>query len=258
MGRGDGSGARVGSREASLFFFGCFLLILGACLAAVYVVQAYWGRLARRLLEERRAEEERNNPWAIRARYAGSREGSAKEGSVFGGSIVRGFMYGMYVLNPSGSFSFGSSRVETNEKEVRARREANRANAQNATATATSGVAGTATTGSNRSESYNSSSVVVAAATEDSATEDGDPAPPLVVTVVPDPWAPETSAATSAPATATRRAPPVTSVGADSAAGGADRTYGYPVSSDDSRVARHSVVAAEALSLSDARRARVA
>ena len=99
---------------------------------------------------------------------------------------------------------------------------------------------------------------VVAAATEDSATEDGDPAPPLVVTVVPDPWAPETSAATSAPATATRRAPPVTSVGADSAAGGADRTYGYPVSSDDSRVARHSVVAAEALSLSDARRARVA
>ena len=266
MGRNDASGgavSRAGSRDASLFFFGSFIVILIACLCGVYVVHAYWGRQARRLREERRLHEELNNPWAIRERYAAgtgvrSNEGSAKEGSVFGGSIVRGIMYGLYVLNPSGSFSFGSSRVETNEKEVKARREANRANAQNATATATSGVAGTATTGSNRSESYNSSSVVVAAATEDSATEDGDPAPPLVVTVVPDPWAPETSAATSAPATATRRAPPVTSVGADSAAGGADRTYGYPVSSDDSRVARHSVVAAEALSLSDARRARVA
>ena len=92
-------------------------------------MHAYWGRQARRLREERRLHEELNNPWAIRERYAAgtgvrSNEGSAKEGSVFGGSIVRGIMYGLYVLNPSGSFSFGSSRVETNEKEVKARREA--------------------------------------------------------------------------------------------------------------------------------------
>ena len=127
MGDSGDAVSRAGSRETSLLFFGCFLLILFACLCGVYVVHAYWNRQARHLLEERRLEEERNNPWAIRERYergVSSREGSAKEGSVFGGSIVRGFMYGLYVLNPSGSFSFGSSRVETNEKEVKARREA--------------------------------------------------------------------------------------------------------------------------------------
>ena len=210
MGRGDGSGARVGSREASLFFFGCFLLILGACLAAVYVVQAYWGRLARRLLEERRAEEERNNPWAIRARYAGSREGSAKEGSVFGGSIVRGFMYGMYVLNPSGSFSFGSSRVETNEKEVRARREA-RANGDaiegpGSGSATNGGIVVTRATGeveraSSRSNldarGSSASDVAAEAAEEMEETEAAASDDPVVVTVVPDPWAPETTTTTT-------------------------------------------------------------
>ena len=176
-------------------------MILGACLAAVYVVQAYWGRLARRLLEERWAEEERNNPWAIRARYAGSREGSAKEGSVFGGSIVRGFMYGMYVLNPSGSLSFGASRVETNEKEVKARREA-KAEASAAVGGVTNGDGRAVTTDTTRTR-LESSFVVAPSRSDDEvrvAVREDElialrhtraPNAPRVATGVPDPWAPE-------------------------------------------------------------------
>jgi hypothetical protein len=123
MGRGsgssDGGAARSGRAEGPFFFFGCFLLILLACLCAVAVVNAYRSRKARQSLAERRAEEERNNPWTIRDRRG---EGSTKDGSQLGGSIVRGFMYGVYVLQPTGSFTFGSSRVETNEKEVRERK----------------------------------------------------------------------------------------------------------------------------------------
>ena len=200
MGDSGDAVSRAGSREASLFFFGCFLLILLACLAGVYVVHAYWNREARQLLEERRLEEERNNPWAIRERYergVSSREGSAKEGSVFGGSIVRGFMYGLYVLNPSGSFSFGSSRVETNEKEVKARREAK--------AKATAVVGTPAATAANASPNegaddgrsppaFDVEAGIVAAA--ETARDLASPRAPSGDTSgdtsVPDPWAPET------------------------------------------------------------------
>lgn len=165
-------------------------------------MHAYWGRQARRLREERRLHEELNNPWAIRERYAAgtgvrSNEGSAKEGSVFGGSIVRGIMYGLYVLNPSGSFSFGSSRVETNEKEVKARREAK------AKASAVGGVTngdghGRAATTDTRTRSESSSVVapssddVVRVVVEDELSSANAPIrTPRYATGVPDPWAPE-------------------------------------------------------------------
>lgn len=210
MGRNDASGgavSRAGSRDASLFFFGTFLVILIACLCGVYVVHAYWGRQARRLREERRLHEELNNPWAIRERYAAgtgvrSNEGSAKEGSVFGGSITRGIMYGLYVLNPSGSFSFGASRVETNEKEVKARREANKAEAS-AVGGVTNGD-GRAVTNDTTTRTRLESSFVVApeersdevrvAVREDELTlqtHHASPHAPRVATGVPDPWAPE-------------------------------------------------------------------
>ena len=217
MGRNDASGgavSRAGSRDASLFFFGCFLVVLIACLCGVFWVHAYWGRQARRLREERRLHEELNNPWAIRERYAAgtgvrSNEGSAKEGSVFGGSIVRGIMYGLYVLNPSGSFSFGSSRVETNEKEVKARREAK------AEASAVGGVTngdghGRAATTDTRTRSESTSVVapssddvvrvvvttssddVVRVVVEDELSSANAPIrTPRYATGVPDPWAPE-------------------------------------------------------------------
>ena len=165
-------------------------------------MHAYWGRQARRLREERRLHEELNNPWAIRERYAAgtgvrSNEGSAKEGSVFGGSIVRGIMYGLYVLNPSGSFSFGSSRVETNEKEVKARREAK------AKASAVGGVTngdghGRAATTDTRTRSESTSVVapssddVVRVVVEDELSSANAPIrTPRYATGVPDPWAPE-------------------------------------------------------------------
>ena len=210
MGRNDASGgavSRAGSRDASLFFFGSFIVILIACLCGVYVVHAYWGRQARRLREERRLHEELNNPWAIRERYAAgtgvrSNEGSAKEGSVFGGSIVRGIMYGLYVLNPSGSLSFGASRVETNAKEVKARREA-KAEAS-AVGGVTNGDGRAVTTDTTRTRLEESSFVVApspsrsddevrVAVREDELTLQQTHAPnaPRVATGVPDPWAPE-------------------------------------------------------------------
>ena len=205
MGRNDASGgavSRAGSRDASLFFFMTFLVILIACLCGVHVVHAYWGRQARRLREERRLHEELNNPWAIRERYAAgtgvrSNEGSAKEGSVFGGSIVRGIMYGLYVLNPSGSFSFGASRVETNEKEVKARREANKAEAS-AVGGVTNGDGRAVTTDTTLRTRLESSFVrsddeVRVAVREDELTlrSHASPHAPRVATGVPDPWAPE-------------------------------------------------------------------
>jgi len=217
MGRNDASGgavSRAGSRDASLFFFMTFLVILIACLCGVYVVHAYWGRQARRLREERRLHEELNNPWAIRERYAAgtgvrSNEGSAKEGSVFGGSVVRGIMYGLYVLNPSGSFSFGASRVETNEKEVKARREANKAKAISAVGGVTNGD-GRAVTNDTTTRTRLESSFVVApeersdevrvAVREDELTLQTHRAPPhapRVATGVPDPWAPEPTVTTN-------------------------------------------------------------
>ena len=205
MGRNDASGgavSRAGSRDASLFFFMTFLVILIACLCGVHVVHAYWGRQARRLREERRLHEELNNPWAIRERYAAgtgvrSNEGSAKEGSVFGGSVVRGIMYGLYVLNPSGSFSFGASRVETNEKEVKARREANKAEAS-AVGGVTNGDGRAVTTDTTLRTRLESSFVrsddeVRVAVREDELTlqTHASPHAPRVATGVPDPWAPE-------------------------------------------------------------------
>jgi hypothetical protein len=212
MGRNDASGgavSRAGSRDASLFFFGSFIVILIACLCGVYVVHAYWGRQARRLREERRLHEELNNPWAIRERYAAgtgvrSNEGSAKEGSVFGGSVVRGIMYGLYVLNPSGSLSFGASRVETNEKEVKARREA-KAEASAAVGGVTNGDGRAVTTDTTRTRLEESSFVVAPSPSRSddevrvAVREDQLAAPrhtrapnaPRVATGVPDPWAPE-------------------------------------------------------------------
>ena len=184
-------------------------MILIACLCGVYVVHAYWGRQARRLREERRLHEELNNPWAIRERYAAgtgvrSNEGSAKEGSVFGGSVVRGIMYGLYVLNPSGSLSFGASRVETNEKEVKARREA-KAEASAAVGGVTNGDGRAVTTDTTRTRLEESSFVVAPSPSRSddevrvAVREDQLAAPrhtrapnaPRVATGVPDPWAPE-------------------------------------------------------------------
>ena len=218
MGRNDasdGAVSRAGSRDASLFFFGSFIVILIACLCGVYVVHAYWGRQARRLREERRLHEELNNPWAIRERYAAgtgvrSNEGSAKEGSVFGGSVVRGIMYGLYVLNPSGSLSFGASRVETNEKEVKARREA-KAEASAAVGGVTNGDGRAVTTDTTRTRLEESSFVVAPSPSRSddevrvAVREDQLAAPrhtrapnaPRVATGVPDPWAPEPTVTTN-------------------------------------------------------------
>ena len=178
-------------------------MVLIACLCGVCVVHAYWGRQARRLREERRLHEELNNPWAIRERYAAgtgvrSNEGSAKEGSVFGGSIVRGIMYGLYVLNPSGSLSFGASRVETNAKEVKARREAKAEASAVGGVTNGDGRAVTTDTTRTRLESWfvvapSSDDEVRVAVREDELTLQQTHAPnaPRVATGVPDPWAPE-------------------------------------------------------------------
>ena len=217
MSRNDASGgsdSHAGSTGASLFILGCFIAVLMASLAVVCVVHEYWGRVARQLREERRLREELNNPWAVRERYAAgtgvrSNEGSAKEGSVFGGSIVRGIMYGLYVLNPSGSFSFGSSRVETNEKEVKVRREAK------AKASAADGVTngdGRAATTDTRTR-VESSSVEVRVVVEDELSSANAPSPPRHVTGVPrDPWAPEPTVTNDGPTSddrsvSTERAP---------------------------------------------------
>lgn len=99
----------------------------------------WWRREADALEEERVARAEATNPWTIRAVRERSRgrggggdgvggdaidaEGSGKTESL-GGSVVRGFMYGLYVVNPSGSFTFASEKVETNGAAVEARRRA--------------------------------------------------------------------------------------------------------------------------------------
>lgn len=96
----------------------------------------WWRREAAALEEERVARADATNPWTIRARRQRARgrgdggdddafdaEGSGKTESL-GGSVVRGFMYGLYVVNPSGSFTFASEKVETNRASVEARRRA--------------------------------------------------------------------------------------------------------------------------------------
>ena len=119
-------------RAVSYFFFGCFLLILFACLCAVAIVHTYWNRRAAVLRAQREAEDELINPWAHRERivnaragrqsHSQSREGSFKDGSTYAGSIIRGVMFGAMVMNPSGSFTFGSSKTITNEREVTERK----------------------------------------------------------------------------------------------------------------------------------------
>jgi hypothetical protein len=101
-------------------------------------VHRWWRREAVALEEERFARAEATNPWTIRARRERARgrgegggggddaidaEGSGKTESL-GGSVIRGFMYGLYVVNPSGSFTFASEKVETNRAAVEARRRA--------------------------------------------------------------------------------------------------------------------------------------
>ena len=98
----------------------------------VFWVHAYWGRQARRLREERRLHEELNNPWAIRERYAAgtgvrSNRGARRRAASSGAPSSRDHGVSCSTV---GSFSFGSSRVETNEKEVQARREARRKRAR--------------------------------------------------------------------------------------------------------------------------------
>ena len=86
----------------------------------------WWRREAAALEEERVARAEATNPWTIRARRQRARgrgdggdddafdaEGSGKT-EILDGSVVRGFMYGLYVVNPSGSFTFAIEKVETN------------------------------------------------------------------------------------------------------------------------------------------------
>ena len=112
------AGARGVQRDvASGIALGAVVIIfLFAC--ATQCVRSWWREERRR----RAREAHENNPWT--RMEAARDEGSGKPESSPGGSVVRGFMYGLYVINPTGSFSFGSVGVETNEREVRARREA--------------------------------------------------------------------------------------------------------------------------------------
>ena len=73
--------------------------------------------------------------WAIRERYAAgtgvrSNEGSAKEGSFLEPLPGPWDHVRARCSAREGSFSFGSSRVETNEKEVKARRRPRRKRAR--------------------------------------------------------------------------------------------------------------------------------
>jgi hypothetical protein len=128
----DGANPSSG-RAVSMLFFASFVAILLACLLAVGVVHVYWTRLRNRLRVEHELREARdvmmNDPWAVREGHVARRaredgtgsNGSNRGGSAKDGSVIRGYMFGVFVLNPSGSFSFGSSKVVTNELEVKAR-----------------------------------------------------------------------------------------------------------------------------------------
>ena len=131
------------SGDAATFFVAAFACIIVACVASLAIVHRWWRREAAALEEERVARAEATNPWTIRARRERERERSRGRGSggddffddafdaegsgkteILDGSVVRGFMYGLYVVNPSGSFTFASEKVETNRAAVEARRRA--------------------------------------------------------------------------------------------------------------------------------------
>ena len=85
----------------------------------------WWRREAAALEAERAARAAASNPWNMRAARADGAEGSGKSERL-GGSVARGLMYGLYVLNPSGSFSFAIEKVVTNtsaEKSAKVRGE---------------------------------------------------------------------------------------------------------------------------------------
>ena len=129
------AGARGVQRDvASGIALGAVVIIfLFVCV--MQCARSWWREERRR----RAREAHENNPWTRMEAARGHHhpdEGSGKPESSPGGSVVRGFMYGLYVINPTGSFSFGSVGVETNEREVRARREATAAAAAAAEAAA--------------------------------------------------------------------------------------------------------------------------
>ena len=129
------AGARGVQRDvASGIALGAVVIIfLFVCV--MQCARSWWREERRR----RAREAHENNPWTRMEAARGHHhpdEGSGKPESSAGGSVVRGFMYGLYVINPTGSFSFGSVGVETNEREVRARREATAAAAAAAEAAA--------------------------------------------------------------------------------------------------------------------------
>ena len=101
------------SDDAFIFFVVAFACIIAACVASLAVVHRWWRREAAALEAERAARAAASNPWNMRATRADGAEGSGKSERL-GGSVVRGLMYGLYVLNPSGSFSFAIEKVVTN------------------------------------------------------------------------------------------------------------------------------------------------
>ena len=132
------AGARGVQRDvASGIALGAVVIIfLFVCV--MQCARSWWREERRR----RAREAHENNPWTRMEAARGHHhpdEGSGKPESSAGGSVVRGFMYGLYVINPTGSFSFGSVGVETNEREVRARREATAAAAAAAAEAAAAG-----------------------------------------------------------------------------------------------------------------------
>ena len=113
------------SDDAFIFFVVAFACIIAACVASLAVVHRWWRREAAALEAERAARAAASNPWNMRAARADGAEGSGKSERL-GGSVARGLMYGLYVLNPSGSFSFAIEKVVTNtsaEKSAKVRGE---------------------------------------------------------------------------------------------------------------------------------------
>jgi len=130
------AGARGVQRDVASGIALGTVVIIFLFVCVMQCARSWWREERRR----RAREAHENNPWT---RMEAARwhhhpdEGSGKPESSPGGSVVRGFMYGLYVINPTGSFSFGSVGVETNEREVRARREATAAAAAAAAEAAT-------------------------------------------------------------------------------------------------------------------------
>ena len=154
------------SDDAFIFFVVAFACIIAACVASLAVVHRWWRREAAALEAERAARAAASNPWNMRAARADGAEGSGKSERL-GGSVARGLMYGLYVLNPSGSFSFAIEKVVTNtsaEKSAKVRGE------EDAAATAS----GEAATDADAFESARESSVDPWDAVPSRADEDED------------------------------------------------------------------------------------